>query len=270
MIKINAIEKRRSVDIGTIIYIFFAIFAPPFIPRVSVYAVGLLTVLLLLKENNGVIMYSTLRKSGMVQMYRVYLVFCLYLVVTWIVNAMFSTAIAYYSDVLHTLNQYLFLSALEFLSVYYVLIRSERIGFGYCGIIEGVAYAGGIQGICAILAYFFPTIRSLFLINQIEIFQNSWHLLRRGYGFSSMMLDMFGYGMGLIAGIVLLSDEIKGIKKIVLQILCLISAALNARTGLVIYAISVIVFIFKSDNIRKSIIKGILVFVPFFLCVIKI
>lgn len=260
-------DNNRNVDIGTVVYIFFAIFAPPFIPRFAVYVVGLLTIALLLRENNGVITTSTFRETDMSRLYTIYIVTCVYLIIIWMLNAIFGDGLQFASDVLHTLNQYLFLSGLEFLSVYYVIKRSERLGFGYRGIIEGIAYAGGIQGACAVLAYFVPVIRSFFLKYQDGTFRNTWHLLRRGYGFSSMMLDMFGYGMGLIAGIILLSNNIKGLKKVILQVLCLISVVLNARTGIVVYAISVMVYLFRSNTIKRVLVKMILLFAPLFLLV---
>lgn len=66
--------------------------------------------------------------------------------------------------------------------------------------------------------------------------------------------------MGLIAGIILLSNRIPFRKKIIYVTFCAISILLNARTGLVVFMIAVVIYLFKANSWRAAVVKSILSF----------
>ena len=90
------------------------------------------------------------------------------------------------------------------------------------------------------------------------LFESPWILERRFFGFSNNLLDLFGFGFGIISALPLYYSSAKKEYKILLSIpFLLLTCVLNSRTGLLIFAIGVFVWIVEliiSKTVRLSMI----------------
>ena len=239
-----------------IIYMFIAIFQPPVIPISLVYVSGGITLLYFLIHCGRVIPLASLKKSGIFECYRNMMYMLPYLLVVSIIDIVFIKQIVLWGNRLRGINQLVVLTGLELLFVCFILHYAKKNRFSYDDIIEAIGICGALQGVTSILAYIFPGIRSCFLTYQSSVFLNPYVIERRGYGFSSMLLDTYGYGMALIAGIVLLSNKFPLWKKAVYITLAMISVVLNARTGLVVFFIALVIYLFQASNRENAVLKG--------------
>lgn len=248
-------NSRKKYDIFLVIYLFFVVFAPPIIPAGSVYVVGLFTFFLVIASSHAVVSVNIMFNSGMWKFYKLYLFTVAYTILIRIFRVIICGEFGFGNDLLRTINQFLVLSGFELLSACYVVTRAKRKGLKFEDILYNIGIVGAIQGLLSILSYFIPSLRSFFLKYQTVLLENEWHLLRRGYGYSSIMLDLFGYGMGVIAGVTLLSPKIKKTSKGIIISLSLISTLLNARTGLVVFGIAVLIFLFRIGKLKNYVFK---------------
>lgn len=250
--------KINKVKVLLTIYIFIVIFQPPVLPVNFVYISGSLTLLYFLKFHGWKIKTGgVLGKSNLYIFYRGFICALSYLAVVSVINVLNGNG-SYFSNRLHCINQLAILTAFDLLFVWFVLVQFERYGFGFADLIHMIGVAGAVQGICAVLSYLFPAIRNIFMTYQSGIMGYWYSVERRGYGFSGLMLDTFGYGMGLIAGTVLLSGDISKRKKIIYVALSFLATLLNARSGVVIFAIAAAISLMKTRKIKYLIPKTVM------------
>lgn len=225
------------------IYMFLFIFQPPFFKVNLIYFLGSFTFLLLLykPKTTGRIFVS----SGMTGFYKIILMLALGMLLTSVIDYCLITKVFVLSGRIHSLNQLVILTGLELICVCYILERSEVCGYSIDDIFRFIAIAGIIQGCCTLMALLSPTLRDYFL--QFQTWANEWHRERRGYGFSASLVDNFGFGIGLIAGVALLGNGSKRDKLVTIG-LCFISGVLNARTSIVVFAIALFAFLVFKDN----------------------
>lgn len=122
-----------------------------------------------------------------------------------------------------------------------------------------------MQFVIAMFALVNPAFRSWTLQMMTKdtnayLMNTPWLLERRFYGLSNNLLDLFGFGMGIIATIALFYASAENKKKILLAVpLLLVVSVLNSRTGILIFVIGVLVWlaglmIAKKINVAKIII----------------
>ena len=67
-------------------------------------------------------------------------------------------------------------------------------------------------------------------------------------------MDVFGFGIGIIAGICFFYGVVKKKIYIIKSIIIAIATLLNSRTGLIVYAMAIVlsmIFVFKKGNLKK-------------------
>ena len=247
-------KKRRKVLLA--LYLFFLIFQPPIIPMNTIYFWGAFTIVLyvLQKKRLG---FKLLINAEMIEIYRIFLFLAGYIMVISVIDVLANDQLLI-NNRLRCINQLIVLSAIEFICIAFFLNKCEYYKLDYNEVVSVIAIVGIMQGLCSIAAYASPQIRFFFLKNNGDLFKNLYVLERRGYGFSNILLDTYGYGMGLIAGAVLLANNKVFWKKVIVFLFCSISVLLNARTGIVVIAIAIIAYLFQSNTIKHFFIKGIM------------
>jgi len=216
--------------------VFCAIFAPPFFKFNIMYILCLFMGLKLLKNKKFqfcidnktylltyicisfyaivVVLFNELREPNIFFMNRmefIYQFFCL-------IPCQFLMAIYFWSEIKQSKNQYM---------------DMKKIIFGACD----------IEGVLVIISYLVPIVRQIFLNIMLKNSGNTRYsdqefISYRAYGFADTLLDTFGYGMGLVVGLGILSKK-KTKLEIITILLCSFSIIVNSRTGLAIVLVAI-------------------------------
>ena len=240
-------------DKWLVIYMFLAIFQPPFIPIPFIYLLGAYTFIWLYYKTN-ITAFNLLRESQIIWIAKLFLFFFFYIMIFGTIDMALINHADTLSTRLRSINQLLVLSFIEFGFIWYLLIEFRRREFSLIDIFTVIILAGILQGIFALFAFLVPELRNLFMtFGDKNLYENSYYRERRGYGFSINLIDTFGYGMGLIAGYTLIIPWTKNkIKKWLALLILLFTIVVNARTGIVIFLIAIVVKVFINRSIGKT------------------
>lgn len=257
--------------IWLLIYIFLAIFEPPILPFPLIYLMGGVTVFLLIFKYGLTIPLKIINKSGMKKLLYFFFAMLCYLMIVNAIDFLFIESIDLVSNRLKCINQLIVLTVIEILEIWYIFQVSDELNFKLEDLFKMIFISGALQGICSITAYFVPSVRSFFVrFGDSALFNNAYFLERRGYGFSMTLIDTFGYGMGLIAGyILLLKWNKKKIWKIIALALTIFSIFVNARTGIVIFSIAIILKVLQGENKGKQLLKIVIAMPIIYLAIYK-
>ena len=225
-------RQKNKKNILTL-YLFLFVFQPPLFSISLIYISGCIVLLYYVCRHNGCFSDEILGRSGIASFYSwILLMFCYFTAVTAI-NVLYRPYLVF-SNRARCFNQLVILTGFEMLFAWFVIDKTKRYHFGFHELLECLGYAGALQGVCAIAAYAFPPVRDFFMRHQEGITSSWYDNLVRGYGFSGMMLDLFGYGMGLLAGVALLNRRMRFGPRLIMTGLCMVAIVLNARTGFVV------------------------------------
>lgn len=248
-------------DKWLIIYTFLAIFQPPLLPIGFVYILGTYTLIWLYFYKNKTLSWEILHASKIYWGSKIFLLFFLYIIIVGTLDMILIEPVSTLSTRLRSINQLIILSFLEFACILYLLIHFTKRNYQLRDIITIIILAGILQGLCAILAFLVPSIRNLFMIfGDKDLYSNEFFMERRGYGFSMNLIDTFGYGMGLIAGYAILIHWTN--KRLLLAttiLLVLFTIAVNARTGIIVFGIALIIKIFSNKGIGEILMTVVVV-----------
>ena len=118
-----------------------------------------------------------------------------------------------------------------------------------------------LQLICVILAFIFPQVKAYFneltIRNSlseviVNVTDNEWRMSYRAFGFAENLYDRFGYAISIIISLSFLkgiSSNNKGVT--VLSLAMLVMPLLNARTGLLLSGIGIIIIMLNYFKPRK-------------------
>ena len=253
------LSKERT---AIILFIFISVFEPPFLPVPLIYIQGTIELLFLLVFRvlkNGKVNVGISKSSGMTQYF-------LFIIILWTIlsfNRLLDITIfngqLSASNWLKLTNQFLLLTFIEFMNIHIILEYFEKHHYSMNTLFNDITNIGALQGFISLLAFLIPALRSLLLKFAGDMYTNSWLLERRGYGFSQSLLDGFGYGMGLIAGLLILRFRMDSLKHFIIQtvqlILVLFAIVVNSRTGLIIFFVAVIMKITLGSNLKTTLLK---------------
>lgn len=228
-------------DFKLVLYLFLAIFQPPFLPINFIYILGLITFFLLSKEDVKTYKNYILLESKIKNIYRFFIGIFVYFLFINVIDIIFIDARDLTATRLRCFNQLMVLSYFQFLFIFYLFLQFEKRNYGLADAFRLLILAGLLQGGCAVIAFFVPPIRTAFMFfGDRALYDNDFFLERRGYGFSMTLIDTFGYGIGLIAGYMVLIGWPRRVKYRLLCIALLVfTTAINARTGLFVLVIAV-------------------------------
>ena len=264
-VTINNICKKAMVSL----YIFVVVFAPPFMPYPHV-ALSIVCALIVAIKYKGFVK-DVLYKSGIFLFIRNIFLLAFYVILIPIPISMLTDDIVSFSHYLSIINRYGVLVVVVISCIPLLLIISG--GHDYNFLIESFIYAGVIEGVCSISAFISPQIKNIFIMlmrtfTGSDLYNNNWYITVRSYGFSRTLVDVFGLGIAIIAGISFFYGITKKRIYIIHSFIIIISAVLNSRTGVVIYFIAVAfsviyIFIMGSTKLKIKLILSIAIIVLF-------
>lgn len=264
--------KTKLKYIGFVIYIFCYLFSPPIIPNVNfiliVFAYSVIAILIKYRKQ----LVQTFKLSNIKKLIKILIVYVTIYLLSIIFNGILSQK--WYIDN-YIINIYSLILAfpITITCSLYIIYRSEELKIDFWNLIKFFIYAGVIQAIIALLMLCFPAIKSFFInlmyyTTKDELLLDVWITSRRFYGFANSMLDLFGFGTGILALLPVYYGLNVNKKFIILSPLLLIVPLLNSRSGLVIYAIGL--FLFMITSFRKMKVKDIVKYVIVILIVLAV
>lgn len=240
------------------IYLFIFIFAPPVIPRISI--IHFLTVYslieLVLKRRNTV--KSIMRSKTFREYYLLFSLCLSYLFFRMAVSYIFAPV---------NLSNYL-VTVYKFFMVYfeimicclYLITYMIKKELKFKDLLICIIHAGLIQMLFAVMMALSPDIKyklvSLMMRNNGSDISDIvyWEYNRRYFAFSDCMVDMLGWGLGIITGLPLFLERGRNSRGYLIFVpLLAVLTVINSTTGLVIFVIMLFVAVMKA--MRKVSIK---------------
>lgn len=260
------INRKKISYIYLVIYTFIFVFAPPFFPTVNIVIilsiVSLFSILIKYKKDFNFV----IKNSGIASFVKCFFIYILYVTMIILVNFLLGERVQI-TNYITSYYQYFMILPVSFICVIYLIMKGIRLGLSKDQFMFLFIYASLIQLVLVILAIIFPTVKSFFVDimyrNTGEVLlTNSWVTHRRFNGFANNMLDLFGFSIGILGTIPLfLKATMKNKKYLILVPLISIISLMNARSGLIIIMIGIILYvIYSMRSSRKQILSNIILF----------
>lgn len=241
-----------------IIYIFLLLFAPPFIKSINMLLIlsvfsAVCIVVKYRKNVKDILKLDVIKRLGILVF-----IYIGYYILTILINGVVTGKWHIYNYVINCYSMMLVGVFLLICALHIVLFCKDK-NISLNDIIGLTIWAGLIQFLISFFALVIPEFKT-FLINIMykntgdNIYIQEWFTQRRFYGFANNLLDSFGFGMGILSVLPLFYSIRNGKKWLLASPLLLVSVILNSRTGLVVYALGVIVwfiYIIASKKIKQ-------------------
>jgi hypothetical protein len=251
------LTKERIDKISCSLYLFVLVFAPPLIPYPHLFLTILSFLVLITKYKKAV--WRVLKKSGIYNWILTMVLLAMYTACIPLPISMLCNDIVNTSHYMSVISRYGVLVVAVSVCVTYLLCKTERDGYGYEFLLESLINAGLIEGVCAALAFLVPGIKNIFIFfmkkfSESYLYSNTWYITVRSYGFASTLVDVFGLGVALIAGICFFYGITRKKRYIVESIVIAIATLLNSRTGLLVYLIAIVLsllYVLQKGDVRR-------------------
>lgn len=240
-------------------YLFILIFAPPIVPYPHIF-LSIFSFFSLIRMYPDKAL-RILKESGMYNWGLSMIILAIYTLCIPLLVSIFLGDIVNTSHYISIINRYGVLIFTTLICTTYLLCKVGK-KYDYVFLIECLINAGLIEGFCSILAFLSPAVKTIFIFfmkkfSESYLYSNTWYITVRSYGFASTLVDVFGLGIGIIAGISFFYGLKYKKRYIIYSIIIAIATVLNSRTGLLIYGIAIIIsliLIVKTGSIKKIII----------------
>ncbi len=271
--------KKKSIDkIKCSIFLFILIFNPPVVPHANLFLTSISMLVLLAKYKNNI--NNILKKSKInYWCFSAIILFMYVIIVPFTVSFILNdfVNIAHYVSLFNRFAV-LFVTIAPCCALLICMLDAKE--YSYHFFLQALITAGLIEGFFVILTFFSSTAKSVFIGLMAknapsELYQNVWYTTVRSYGFAGTLVDLFGLSIAVIAGISFFYGILYQQRYIIYSILILTGAVLNARTGVVLYLISVsfgIIFFFQQRHVKTifKTIRGIIIIVLISIGILKI
>lgn len=266
---LNYIAKvNNKYQIGLILFAFCFLFAPPFFPKINFILILAIYsfIMIILKYRNRLkdVLNNKIIKKCLI----ILIIYFIFYILSILVNG-FITGNWYFKNYIINIYSFILAFPVTFICSFYMIFRCQDFNLNFGDLIKIFIKAGLIQAIICVLTLIIPPFKTLL----VDIMRNNtgdellgvpWLVSRRFYGFSNSMLDLFGFGTGIIAVLTLFYALNHGHKYLMLVPLLLAVPFLNSRSGLIIFAIGFIFFLIcvftieKFKNLKKYLFFSIL------------
>lgn len=254
------VARKRNLyrNIWAVLFFFVLFFSPPFLPKIHLFlAVFSIAMLMIFykKKVMYIISVSEQWKWGGVWLF----LFC-YAVIIIISNWLLFQDVVQPSHYMSLFNRYFVLLVTVIPCVTYYLAYAKEKQITLEDTLRFMIGAALIETACVFLSFLFDPIHEFFLFflkkyGDSRLYSNTWYLTIRSYGFAGTLVDVFGLGMGLLAGISLFYGVLHKRRYMLYSILIALAGMMNARTTLIIYAISVgIAILYTLTHVRLKLI----------------
>ena len=251
------LKTKRTYFLVFLLFLF--VFQPPFFPFSLIYLLGPIIFVYNLNKR-GPEIREIINRSHIKSLSLIIVSMTGYLILVNLIDLIAFPEKELMATRLKCFNQLFFLTFFQFGFVLFYLYKANKRNLSLDDVFYLLLQVAVIQGICALLAFAIPPIRQLFVtFGDKDLFSNEYFLERRGYGFSMTLIDTFGYGMGLIAGYILLFKWKPGMKRYLIIALGLIlfTIAVNARTGIIVFLIALGVKVTYGKSLKQLLLKVI-------------
>lgn len=224
-------------------------FAPPIVPINFIILLSAYSIVMLLSIYRHKVI-TIINKSYIKKFTVLYFVFILYWLLIVIVNFVWGERIIS-SNYIMIIYQMMLMTPIMTSCITYIIAWSEELNFSLEQLVIHFILAGIIEGVISLLMFISPAIRQM-LIQIMErgmkMEFNGYILSRRVYGFANGVYDLFGWGTGLIAVLPLFISRNMQKKYIWFVPILLLPPLLNARTGLVMFVVGILIYILFLNN----------------------
>ncbi len=262
------INISKKYQIGLILFAFCFLFAPPFFPEIN--SVLILTIysfiMIILKYKNR--LKNILKNNNIKKCLTILTIYFIIYITSILINGLI-TGNWYLKNYIINIYSFVLAFPVTFTCSFYLIFRCEDLNLKFDDLIKIFIKAGLIQAVICVLTLIIPPLKNLLV--EIMLYNTGdehlsvpWLVSRRFYGFSNSMLDLFGFGTGIIAVLALFYGLKHGHKYLMLTPLLLAVPFLNSRSGLIIFAIGFIFFLIcvftneKFKNLKKYIFFSVL------------
>lgn len=232
------------------LYTFILVFEPPITPIGQIYLTAIMTVMLIIANGGSKSIEQPMRRTKTVKVLIALILMSAYLLAVNLIDILFIDQRDLFDNRMRCFNQLFVLTSIQITGVLFVLSKAEQYSFSLRDVFDVVLVAGLIEGILVVIAYVAPPVRLFFMRYASDLYANPWHFERRGFGFSATLLDTFGYGIGLLSGILLLVEKDKPIACLPYLAMLIFVSFVNSRTGLVIITLAIMVKLVSGRGIK--------------------
>lgn len=242
------IKKGTSSKLWLSIYLFLVIFAPPLVPKPR-FVIGMITMAYLLTRKQNIHKIKKCLFDGCIYIWASGVVlFLIHILLMILVNEFLCGDIVQIEHYTALFNRFL-ISLIEILPCStYIILKINRYCYGMDDFLKVVFGAALIETFTVILAVLSPSIKDVF--NQISVVvsgssltEDRWYTTVRSFGFADTLVDTYGWGTGLIAGLALIYGILKKRIYVILSFVLLMAPLFNARTGVVMYVAALVVVV---------------------------
>lgn len=263
-------NRRRQQKTFLSIYMFLVIFAPPIMPKFRI-VMAIITITYILGSRQGKKKLSKYIFNSSLSIFIIGIIFFLmHMFMMLLINELIFQDTVQFSHYTGLYNRFIVPLMVIIPCSLFLIIKMDQYKLEIEDFWTIIFGAELIETASVMLALVSPTVKSWFnhlalIMNGGALRENTWYITVRSYGFSESLLDSFGFGAGLIAGLAFIYGVMKNRKYLFLSFIMLIASLVNARTGVIIYLIAVIMILayqLVSGNLKKimSIISGIIIF----------
>ena len=240
----NTFRLHIPQKLSTTLYLFMLIFAPPIVPYAHLVLAVYSVIMLLLK-------YPADWKNSFFSCGAYKWVYCmafllLYVIVIPLPISFVCDDVVNTSNYISVFNRFAVLLVVVVSCGVYLISQISEKELTSHFIIECIIDAGAIEGVLSALAFASPSIKNLFISlmranSGMSIYNNTWYITVRSYGFAITLSDLIGLGSAFIAGVGFIYGVLYKRKFIALSIISIIPSLLNARTGIILYLLCIAV-----------------------------
>ena len=238
--------NRKKAFLG--IYLFFIIFAPPFIKGISsLWIVFIYSVVMMLFTYSSVVkeilMNVSIRRFNFLFI-GITIVTVGHMLIDYVIGCHFSM-------IEYIMQAYRFVGIIVIIqsTVVYAICYCKINGLTYQDVCDCIVIAGLIEAVFTYSMLFFPTIKTffvnIFIKNVYGSVENagfgSWVYDERFYGFANTLISGFGYGTGIIAGLAFLNifEKKKNLNHVIIFLILIVVPMVNSITGVFIIFLAV-------------------------------
>lgn len=252
-LKIRSIKIYKK-KVWLIVYLFLLVFSPPIIKKINILHILTLYALLKLATKYKLYFQEFFQQSNVRTFMKGLGIYSVYVVIAEIIS---------FVNLPVENSAYLYMTYKIICTVIEIPICCCYL-YAYCKkykisneeILYSLVSTGIIQLIIGAIMMVSPTIK-FFLVSLMQANTSGsvesisfWEYNRRYFAFSGCMLDMFGWGMGIIAGLPFYIKDVNS-KYLLISPFLLIIGVMNSTTTVIIYLIMLIGGIIKK-NIEKN------------------
>lgn len=238
-------------------YLFVLIFAPPILPYPHILLSFFSLIYLWINYRSKV--RNIFRSSKLLSFIKVFSFLVLYVLIIPLPVSLLMDDIVNIGHYISLVNRYGVLMFTVVSCIPIVLIKEAK--YGYKFVIECIINAGVIEGLCSIGSFLSPSIKSVFVnfmtkFTGSDLYSNTWYITVRSYGFARTLVDVFGLGIALIAGIAFFYGILEKRVYIIYSLIVASSTLLNSRTGVLLYLISIacsFIYVFLRIGFKEKI-----------------